>query len=156
MGAHGLKSKAQTPDEYLAELPEKRREIISQVRETLLRHLPKGFEEVMGYGMLGYVVPHSLYPSGYHCKPSQPLPFINLASQKDHITVYHMGLYDAKLLKWLQREWEKHSTRKLDMGKCCLRFRKPEDVPLDLLGQLAEKLAPQQWIEIYERNKPNK
>ena len=101
--------------------------------------------------MLGYAVPHELYPSGYHCDPKQPLPFIGLASQKNFIAVYHMGIYcDIELLAWFKKEWEKHSKKKLDMGKSCLRFKKAEDVPLKLIGELATKLNPAQWIDLYE------
>lgn len=149
-----MRSAATTPEAYLAELPDNRREIIAAIRQALIDNLPDGFEEVMGYGMLGYVVPHSLYSAGYHCDPRVPLPFINLASQKNHISLYHMGLYPGALLDWLQQEWPQHSRKKLDMGKCCIRFKKPEDVPLKLIAELASKMTPQEWIAIYERSKP--
>lgn len=146
-----MQSKAKTPKEYIDSLPEDRKRAVSGIRKTILKNLPKGFSEVMCYGMLGYVVPHSMYPKGYHCNPKQPLPFINVASQKNYISIYHMGLYKGKLLDWFKREWKSVSKKKLDMGKCCIRFKKFEDVPLDLIGRLASKLTPQKWIEIYEK-----
>jgi hypothetical protein len=146
-------SKAKTPEEYVRELPEERKAIITEMRNTLIKNLPKGFQEVMSYGMLGYVVPHSLYPAGYHCDPKLPLPFISLASQKNFIALYHMGVYaDSKLLAWFQQEWTKTSKKKLDMGKSCLRFKKPEDVPIKLIGELVKKMSPQDWIKLYEKN----
>ena len=124
---------------------------MTELRKVILSNLPKGFKEVMGYGMLGYVVPHTLYPDGYHCDPKLPLPFINLASQKNFIAVYHMGIYsDPKLLKWFTDEFSKHSKNKLDMGKSCMRFKKPEQIPFKLIGELASKMSPQDWIDQYE------
>lgn len=146
-----MQSTATSPEAYLASLPDERRPIITAIRQVLLKNLPEGFQEGMGYGMLGYVVPHSLYPAGYHCDPKQPLPFISLASQKNYISLYHMALYEGKLLDWFRAEWAKVSKKKLDMGKCCIRFKKPEDVPLELLGELASKVTPQQWVEYYEQ-----
>lgn len=147
-----MKSTATTPDAYLESLPDERRPIITALREVILKSLPKGFEEQMSYGMLGWVVPHSRYPAGYHCDPKLPLPFLNLASQKNHISLYHSALYEGELLNWFRAEWPKHSSKKLDMGKCCVRFKKPEDVPLALIGQLVSKVTPQQWIDYYEEN----
>ena len=147
-----MQSKAKTPEEYINELPEERKAIISKVRETILKNLPKGFQEGMGYGMIGYVVPHSLYPKGYHCNPKLPLPFLSLSSQKNYISLYHMGLYEGELLEWYKNEWKKVSSKKVDIGKCCIRFKKPEDVPLELIGELVSKVTPQQWIEYYEAN----
>ena len=122
------------------------------MRKAIRSNLPKGYSEVMSYGMLGYVVPHSLYPDGYHCDPAQPLPFMCLASQKHFIAVYHMGVYaDKKLLKWFLGEYPKHSTAKLDMGKSCLRFKKLDQIPFELIGELASKMSPREWITIYER-----
>lgn len=147
-----MQSTAPTPALYLAELPEERRQVMSDLHETILHNLTAGFEAAMGYGMLGYVVPHTLYPAGYHCDPKQPLPFMGIASQKNHIAVYHMGLYaDENLLNWFQEEYPKHSNRKLDMGKSCIRFKKPEHVPLALIGELASKMTPQEWIDLYTR-----
>jgi hypothetical protein len=146
-----MQSKAATPQEYIDSLPEDRKKIMSDLRNAIKKNLPKGFSEAMGYGMLGYVVPHSLYPAGYHCDPKQPLPFLGLASQKNFVAVYHMGVYaNPKLLKWFTDEFKKHSTKKLDMGKSCIRFKKAEDVPLKLIGELAGKVTPKEWIEWYE------
>ncbi|MBK9109474.1 MAG: DUF1801 domain-containing protein [Saprospiraceae bacterium] len=145
-----MQSKAKTIQEYLAEVPDERKEILSEMHKTIVKNMPKGFQEVMSYGMIGYVVPHSLYPAGYHCDPKQPLPFMCLASQKNYISFYHMGLYAGLLLEWFTSEWPKHSTKKLDMGKCCVRFKKPEDVPLKLIAELVTKVSPEEWIEVFE------
>ncbi len=147
-----MQSKASTPEEYIESLPEDRKKIISQIRKTIVKNLPKGFKEEMSYGMIGYVVPHSLYPAGYHCDPKLPLPFISLASQKNYISLYHMGLYGGAYLDWFQQEWKNHSTKKLDMGKSCIRFKKPEDVTLDLIGELCARITPKEWIALYEKN----
>jgi len=147
-----MQSKATTPEQYIDELPEDRKAIVSAIRNAIKNNLPKGFEEVIGYGMLGYVVPHSIYPSGYHCNPKLPLPFINVASQKNYISVHHMGLYASKpLLDWFLAEWEKHSTKKIDMGKGCIRFKKAEDVPLKLIEALAKKVTVEKYIETFEK-----
>ena len=144
-------SKAATPEQYLKDLPADRKEPVMKLRETVLKNLPKGFKEVMGYGMLGYVVPHELYPQGYHCDPKQPLPFANIASQKNFIAFYHMGLYmDPKLLKWFTEEYPKQSTAKLDMGKSCIRFKKAEHIPYKLIGDLIKKISVDDWIKNYE------
>lgn len=146
-----MQSKAKTVDEYIETLPEDRQKAISDIRKVVNKNLPKGFREEMGYGMMGWVVPHKLYPAGYHCNPKQPLPFMGVASQKNFISLYSMCLYsDTKLLRWFQKEWPKHSSKKLDMGKSCIRFKKSEDVPLKLIGELAAKVTPAQWIEMYE------
>ncbi|RNI28880.1 DUF1801 domain-containing protein [Rufibacter latericius] len=142
---------ALSPQDYLETLPEDRKQAMNALRETLQANLPSGFSEEMSYGMIGYVVPHSLYPAGYHCDPKLPLPFLSIASQKNFIAVYHMGLYaDPELLNWFTSEYPKHSKTKLDMGKSCIRFKKPDQIPLALLGELASKMTPQQWIELYE------
>lgn len=146
-----MQSSAATPEEYVASLPEDRKEAIEKLRKVIKKNLPKGFKEGMGYGMLGYNVPHSLYPAGYHCDPKLPLPFIGLASQKNFIAVYHMGVYSSpELLEWFTTEYSKRVKGKLDMGKSCIRFKKPENIPFDLIGELASKLTPQQWIDLYE------
>jgi hypothetical protein len=148
-----MQSKATTVDAYIAELPPGRQEAITKLRKEIKKNLPKGFREVMSYGMIGYVVPHSLYPAGYHCDPKLPLPFMNLASQKNFIAVYHMAVYaDPLLLKWLTDAYAKAGVSKLDMGKSCLRFKKPENIPYKLIGELAGKITPQQWIGLYEKN----
>lgn len=146
-----MQSTASTPDEYFTTLPEDRRDAMSQLRKVIKKNLPKGFQESMNYGMVGYSVPHKLYPAGYHCNPNDPLPFIGIASQKNSINIYHMGIYaDPKLLKWFTSEFPKHSKKKLDMGKSCVRFKKPEDIPYDLIGELVSKMSPHDWIKLYE------
>lgn len=148
-----MQSSAEKPEAYINSLPQERREAIEKLRKVLLENLPEGFEEGMGYGMLSYHVPLSIYPKGYHVKPELPLPFINLASQKNYVALYHMGLYSsAELLNWFTREYPNHSKRKLDMGKSCIRFKKMEDIPYGLIGQLAAKMTPQDWISAYERS----
>lgn len=147
-----MMSKATTPEEYFESLPEERKPAMNKLRKIIKKNLPKGFQEAMGYGMVGYCVPHSIYPAGYHCSPELPLPFLGIASQKNFIAVYHMGIYaDPKLLKWFTSEFAKRSKTKLDMGKSCLRFKKAEHIPFELIGELASKMTPQQWIAIYER-----
>jgi uncharacterized protein YdhG (YjbR/CyaY superfamily) len=148
-----MTSKASSPREYLDELPADRREPIQKLRDTVLKNLPKGFKEQMSYGMLGYVVPHSLYPEGYHCDPKTPLPFLAIASQKNFIALYHMGIYaKPDLLKWFTSEYPKHSAAKLDMGKSCIRFKKPEHIPYKLIAELAKKMTVKDWIATYEMN----
>ena len=148
-----MTSEAKTPEQYLKELPADRKEPVSKLREVLLTNLPKGFKETMGYGMLTYVVPHEIYPEGYHCDPKQALPFVSIASQKNFIAFYHMGMYaKPELLKWFQSEYPKHSTAKLDMGKSCVRFKKPEQIPYKLIGELIKKISVKEWIECYEKN----
>lgn len=147
-----MQSKASTPEQYLAELSEDRRNVIQKFREIALKNLPKGFKEVMSYGMLGYVVPHELYPKGYHCSPELPLPFFNIASQKNSINIYHMVLYsDKNLHDWFVTEYPKYCKSKLDMGKSCVRFKKLDDIPYELIGELLSKITPEQWITIYEK-----
>jgi hypothetical protein len=147
-----MQSQAATPKEYIESLPEGRKPAMTELRKVIAKNIPKGFSEVMGYGMLGYVVPHSLYPSGYHCDPKQPLPFMGLASQKHFVAVYHMGIYaDQALLKWFTGEYAKQSKTKLDMGKSCIRFKKPELIPFKLIGELAGKMTAKEWIALYEK-----
>lgn len=146
-----MQSKATTANHYLAELPEDRISAMTELRNTVLENLPQGFEETMNYGMLTYVIPHSIYPAGYHCDPKQALPFISVASQKNFIAFYHMGIYaDEKLLVWFQTEYPKYSSSKLDMGKSCIRFKKVNQIPLKLLGELVTKISVQDWINTYE------
>ena len=147
-----MQSKAATVEDYIKELPKDRQEAIIELRKVVKKNLPKGFSEGMGYGMIGYCVPHSLYPAGYHCDPKLPLPFMNIASQKNFIALYHMGVYgDPQLLKWFTDEYAKAGVGKLDMGKSCIRFKKPENIPYKLIGELVSKITPQQWIEKYEK-----
>jgi Domain of unknown function (DU1801) len=148
-----MQSKATTVDEYIAELPTDRQKAITELRKTIKKNLPKGFKEVMSYGMIGYVVPHSKYPAGYHCTPELPLPFLNIASQKNTITVYHMGMYaNPKLEKWFVDAYTKATGKKADKGKSCLRYKKPEDIPYNLIGELASKVTVDEWIKLYETN----
>ena len=147
-----MQSKATTPKEYLDSLPADRKQAMTELRNVILKNLPKGFSEVMD-SMLQYVVPHSIFPAGYHCDPSQPLPFIGLASQKNFVAVYHMGIYaDRNLLKWFTTEYGKHSKAKLDMGKSCIRFKNLDQIPFKLIGELAGKMTPQEWINRYQEN----
>ena len=146
-----MQSKATNPEEYLSELPEDRIEPLKKLRKEILKNLPKGFIECINYGMIGYVVPHSVYADGYHCDPKLPLPFAGLANQKNFIAFYHMGIYaDPKLLKWFTTEYPKHTDAKLDMGKSCIRFKKIDDIPLDLIGELLTKVSMKDWIQKYE------
>lgn len=148
-----MTSDAKTPEEYINALPPERKEAISKLRKIIVKNLPKGFSETIDYGMIGYVVPHSIYPNGYHCKPETPLPFMSLASQKNFVAVYHMGVYAHKeLLDWFVNEYPKHCSRKLDMGKSCVRFKKIEEIPYELIGELASKMTTEEWIDIYESN----
>lgn len=147
-----MKTPGTTVEDILANIPEERKEAFYKLHQTIVDHLPTGFEPGISYGGLGYVVPHRLYPAGYHCKPSEPLPFAGLASQKNSINFYHMGIYsDPDLMDWFLAEYPKHSSQKLDMGKSCIRFKKPEHIPYQLMGQLMEKMTVEQWIALYER-----
>ena len=142
-----------TPQEYVDSLPEDRKIAIEKLRKTIISNLPEGFIEEMSYGMLGYIVPHSIYPKGYHCKPNLPLPFINIASQKNFIAFYHMGIYvNSELLNWFVLEYSKLIKSKIDMGKSCIRFKKMDEIPYELLGELVSKIAVSDWISIYENN----
>ncbi len=146
-----MQSDARTPDQYIAELPNDRRKVIERLRKVSRDNLPEGFKEVMGYGMMGYVVPHELYPNGYHCDPKQPLPFYGFASQKNSVNIYHMAVYaDKKLNDWFVSEFPKHSKARLDMGKSCVRFKKLDDIPYDLIGKLLSKVTVEDWISMYE------
>lgn len=148
-----MQSTETTPEAYITSLPEDRKDAVAKLRAVITENLPPGFEEVMTSGMIGYVVPHSLYPAGYHCDPKQPLPFLSLASQKNFVALYHMGLYAMPdMLDWLTTQWAAVSKRKLDMGKSCIRFKKPEEIPYALIGELIAKLTPAQWIAVYEQN----
>ena len=148
-----MTSIATNPEEYIKELPADRKEAIAKLRDTILKNMPKGFKEVMSYGMIGYVVPHHEYPDGYHCDPKLPLPFASIASQKNFIAFYHMGLYAMpELLKWFVTEYVKQSPAKLDMGKSCIRFKKPEHIPYKLIGELIKKVSVKDWIKVYEEN----
>ncbi|GAA4276680.1 DUF1801 domain-containing protein [Aquimarina mytili] len=146
-----MKYEANTPDEYIAAIPKERQAAMTSLREVIKKNLPKGFSEEINYGMIGYVVPHSIYPDGYHCDPKLPLPFMNIASQKSFIAVYHSGIYANKeLMDWFVGEYPKYVKTKLDMGKSCIRFKKIDQIPMELIGELASKLTPQEWVNMYE------
>ena len=148
-----MRYEAKTPAEYIKLLPEERQKAIKKLRKIIKDNLPKGFKEGISYGMIGYFVPHSIYPNGYHCNPKLPLPFINIASQKNSIAVYHMGIYANKnLMDWFTKEYVKHSKNKLDIGKSCIRFKKPDQIPFELIAELASKVTVDEWIDIYEKN----
>lgn len=137
---------------YLNSIPEDRKTAFNSLRDVVLESLPSGFKEVISYGMLGYVVPHELYPLGYHVNPKLPLPFINLASQKKHIALYHMGIYsDGKLLNWFVKEYNQCCKHKLNMGKSCIRFSNIDEIPYDLIGDLCSKMSVESWIKQYEK-----
>lgn len=146
-----MHSTANDADEYLKSLPSEKKSAVIELRNVIKSNLPSGFEEGMGYGMLSFHVPHSKYPAGYHVDPNQPLPFISLASQKNYIALYHMGLYaNPELLKWFVEEYPNYSKRKLDMGKSCIRFKKTDDIPYELIAKLASKMTAEEWIGLYE------
>ncbi|UFH45632.1 DUF1801 domain-containing protein [Flavobacterium galactosidilyticum] len=148
-----MQSKSNNVTDYLKELPEDRKIPMNKLREIIIGNLPNGFVEQMSYGMIGYVVPHSTYPKGYHCDPKLPLPFINLASQKNFIALYHMGIYaNPDLLEWFVDEFPKYSNQKLDMGKSCIRFKKIEQIPFNLIAELMRKISVDEWIKCYESN----
>ncbi len=146
-------NKSANVDKYIQELIPERQEAIIKLRNIFSKKLGKGFEETIQYKMISYVVPHSVYPAGYHCTPELPLPFISIASQKNFIAVYHMGIYaQPALLNWFVAEYPKHSKRKLDMGKSCIRFKKIEDIPYALIEELSTKMSSKEWIDLYEKN----
>jgi uncharacterized protein YdhG (YjbR/CyaY superfamily) len=146
-----MQSTATSIEAYLEEIPLERKIVFTKLRETILENIPKGFVEQMSYGMIGYVVPHSIYPAGYHCEPKLPLPFINIASQKNFIALYHMGIYaNQELLNWFVTEYSKHSKQKLDMVKSCIRFKKMDQIPFDLIAELVQKMSIDEWITCYE------
>ncbi len=147
-----MKIEISSPDEYIKQLPPGRQLPMKKFRKVIEANLPVGFKETMSYGMIGYVVPHTIYPAGYHCNPVLPLPFIHLASQKNYISFYHSALYlDKKIAAWATEEFQKHSSVKLDIGKSCIRFKKLDEIPYDLVGELCTKFTPEHWIELYEK-----
>lgn len=146
-----MQYKAISPEDYISQIPKERQEAMKKLRKVIKDNLPKGFEEGMNYNMIGYYVPHSIYPNGYHCDTKLPLPFTNIASQKNFMALYHMGMYVKKeILDWFTSEYPKHCKYKLDMGKSCVRFKKIEDIPYDLIGQLTAKMSVDEWIQVYE------
>ena len=153
-----MHSNTTSVEEYINLVPAAQREAIISLRKVIRENIPTGFAEEMSYGMIGYVVPHSLYPKGYHCNTKLPLPFLNIAAQKNFIALYHMGLYsNPALLNWFTNEFLNHSKKKPDMGKSCIRFKNPETIPYQLIGELAKRMSVQEWIDTYESifiNKP--
>lgn len=147
-----MTSKASTVEQYLSEIDDPDKKTMTEkLRTTILKNLPDGYKECMNYGMIGYVVPHSLYPKGYHCTPELPLPFMNIASQKNSVNLYHMGIYMKQdLLDWFVNEYKKNYKAKLDMGKSCMRFKKEENIPYALIGELVKKLSTDEYIQLYE------
>ena len=151
-----MQFKAETILDYISQLPEDRKEPISKLRNIINQNIDRGFEEILSYNMPGWVVPHSLYPDGYHCDPKLPLPFLGIASQKHFIAVYHMGVYASpKLLEWFISEYPKHCSTKLDMGKSCIRFKNIENIPYNLIGELIAKMSANDWIMLYESTVKN-
>jgi hypothetical protein len=152
-----MKVSVNSVEEYIVNVPDNYREAVIKLREIVLANLPSGFVEMINYGMIGYVVPHDIYPDGYHCDPKLPLPFMNIASQKNFISFYHMGLYASKEhYNWFLEEYSKVSAKKIDMGKSCIRFKRTEDIPFELLGRLIKKMTVADWIKLYETMKPAK
>ena len=152
-----MQYKSDSIEDYISQLPPERIEPINKLRQQILDNLPKGVEERISYGMIGYVIPHSIYPEGYHCTPELPLPFMNLASQKNFIAVYSMVIYAKKdLLNWFVSEYAKRCKYKLDMGKSCIRFKRLNDIPYDLIGELTAKVSVQEWIDLYESSYKSK
>ena len=146
-----MQYKATSPEDYISQVPEERQSTLKKLRKVINANLPKGFEEGIQYGMIGYYVPHSIYPDGYHCTPTKPLPFMSFASQKNSVNLYHSGIYaKPELHDWFVNEYPKHCKRKLDMGKSCIRFKKLDEIPFDLIGELSTKLSVDEWIKIYE------
>lgn len=147
-----MQNNIQTVDDYLQQAPLKHKDSLVSLRNIIIKNLPPGFQECLSYGMIGYVVPHTLYPHGYHCNPELPLPFASLASQKNFISFYHMGLYAIPTLyDWFMKEYTGNYNSKLDMGKSCIRFKKMDQIPFTLIGELIQKVSVQEWIEVYER-----
>ena len=139
--------------DYINSLASDRKTTITQLINVIEKNIPKGFEKVMNYGMPSFVIPHTIYPNGYHCDTTLPLPFIGVSNQKSSISLHHMGLYaDPELLDWFKSEYLKHSNTKLDMGKSCIRFKKFNEIPYELIGVLFNKMTVKDWIDIYEQN----
>lgn len=146
-------STAKTVEAYINDLPDERKSPFMKLREIILNNIPKGFKEELSYGNIGYVVPHSIYPNGYHCNPKLPLPFMGIASQKNFIALYHMGIYaKPELSEWFTSEYPKYSNQKLDMGKGCIRFKKMDQIPFDLIADLVKKISLEDWVHNYESN----
>lgn len=147
-----MQYQANSPEDYISQAPEARQEALKKLRKTIKTNLPEGFEEGIQYGMIGYYVPHSVYPDGYHCSPKEPLPFMSFASQKNSINLYHSGIYAVpEIHDWFVSEYPKHCKRKLDMGKSCIRFKKPEEIPFELIAELSQKMTVEDWVQVYEQ-----
>ncbi len=145
--------KAESVTEYISKVPEERQPVFKKLRKVIKANLPKGFKECINYNMIGYVVPHKLYPDGYHCDPKLPLPFINIGNQKGYVALYHSGVYaEKKVHDWFVKEYPKHAKYKLDMGKSCIRFKRLDDIPYELIGELMTKYTVDDWIKTYEKN----
>lgn len=152
-----MQSSAITVDEYLKEVPVERQEAFTKLREAILNNIPNGFVEQMSYGMIGYVVPHTTYPDGYHCNPKLPLCFVTIGSQKNFIALHHLGIYaNPELLQWFVSEYPNHCKQKLDIGKGCIRFKKMDQIPFELIGELLRKITVQEWIQCYESQIKNR
>ena len=148
-----MQSQATSVAAYLKSLPEDRRQALEAVRKVVLAHLDKDFEEGMQYGMIGYYVPHRIYPAGYHCDPKQPLPYAALASQKAHMSIYLNCLYTSpEDTAWFQAAW-KAAGKKLDAGKSCVRFKKLEDLALDVIGEAVGRVTAKQFVARYEASR---
>ena len=148
-----MQYKATSADDYISQVPAERQDSLKKLRKVIKDNLSKGFEEGIQYGMVGYYVPHSVYPDGYHCDPKTPLPFMSFASQKNSVNLYHSGIYAKKELHdWFVNEYPKHCKRKLDMGKSCIRFKYIDDIPFNLIGELTRKMTSKEWIDLYETN----
>jgi len=146
-----MKLDANNVQEYLDKVPEERQMAFNKLRQTIIDNLPSGFAEDFSYGYIGFNVPHSLYPAGYHCTPEKPLPFTGIASQKNFIGLYHMGIYaNPELLEWFISEYQKHCKHKLDMGKSCIRLKKMNEIPYELIGELMQRMTVDEWIDLYE------
>ena len=146
-----MKIQAKDIEEYIQNIPEERKEVFTKLMDVIRTNIPEGFSEELGYGMPAWVVPHSLYPKGYHCSTELPLPFVSIASQKNFIALYHMGIYATpELLHWFVGEYPKHCLRKLDMGKSCIRFKNIDDIPFELIGELMQKMTTKDWVNKYE------
>ncbi|WP_405574066.1 DUF1801 domain-containing protein [Winogradskyella sp. Asnod2-B02-A] len=146
-----MQYEAHSPEDYISQVPKERQDSLKKLRQVIKDNLPNDFEEGMQYKMIGYYVPHSVYPDGYHCDPKTPLPFMSFASQKNSVNLYHSGIYaNPELQKWFVAEYPKHCKRKLDMGKSCIRFKKMDDIPFELIGELTRKMTAKEWISIYE------
>lgn len=142
-----------TFEDYLAALPENRKEAVERLHQVIVEQLPAGFEVGILGAMINYYVPLAAYPDGYHCTPGEPLPFLALASQKAHIALYHMGLYmDEELATWFVKEYQAQVPTKLDMGKSCVRMKNPKNIPYELIGDLVSKMSMERYIELYEEN----